>query len=105
MRTHKGAKMKLHLSIGEIALKSLTVAELKNAEKMTNNEYRKLLIRLYGLTEKTVDAMPAREWMLLAKATASYSMGLPLAEIKNSYAGEDGPSTPAAAPTAPIAGA
>ena len=97
--------MKLHLSIGEVTLKSLTVAELKNAEKMTNSEYRKLLIRLYGLTEKTVDAMPAREWMLLAKATASYSMGIPLAEIKNFCAGEDGPSTPAAAPTAPIAGA
>lgn len=96
--------MKLHLSIGEVTLKSLTVAELKNAEKMTNSEYRKLLIRLYGLTEKTVDAMPAREWMLLSKATASYSMGIPLAEIKNFCAGEDGPSTPAAAPTAPIAG-
>ena len=97
--------MKLHLSIGEITLKSLSVAQLKNIETMTNGEYRNLLIHLYGLDEETVDAMPAREWLLLAKATASYSMAIPLAEIKNFCAGEDGPLTPGAAPTAPIADA
>lgn len=97
--------MKLHLSIGEITLKSLSVKQLEEAKRMTEEAYRDLLMNLYGFSEEELANMPAREWYLLAQATSRYSIGLPLAEIKNFCAGEGGPLTPGAAPTAPIADA
>lgn len=97
--------MKLHLSTGEITLKSLSVKQFREAAKMDEEAYRNLLMDLYGLGRDEVETMPSREWFLLAQATSRYSAGLPLAEIKNLCAGDDGPSTPTETPTAPTAGA
>ena len=45
---------------------------------------------LYGLTSEEWEAMPSRDTLILGRLTMSYSVGVPLAEIKNLYAGEDG---------------
>lgn len=103
MRTHKGAKMKLHLSsIGEVTVKSLSVRQIKDfliAEKVDEASFTEMMIAHYGLTSEQVDELPAREWNMLTKITVDYSLGKPVADIKNFFAGDDGFLMPIVPPT------
>lgn len=98
--------MKLHLSIGEVTIKSLSVHQIRQLrEKPEADEtfFSDMIASLYGLSPEEIDALPAREWYILTEVTSKYSLGKPLADIKNSFAGDDGLLTPIAPATAATA--
>ncbi|CAK7065823.1 hypothetical protein [Bilophila wadsworthia] len=99
--------MKLHFStIGEVAVKSLSVRQIKDfllLDKADEAVFTKMMAAHYGLTLEQVDEFPAREWNALTKITVDYSLGKPVADIKNSFAGDDGFLMPIVPPTAKTA--
>lgn len=91
--------MHIELSGRRFVLKSFTNGQIKEMEENDANEqdrekrgesYASAVRGLYGLTAMEWDAMPSRDTLTLGRLTMSYSLGVPLAEIKNLYAGEDG---------------
>ena len=100
--------MKLHFStIGEVTVKSLSVRQIKDFilldEEADDAVFTKMMAAHYGLTLEQVDEFPAREWSALTKITVDYSLGKPVADIKNFFAGDDGFLMPIEPPTAKTA--
>lgn len=91
--------MHIELSGRRFVLKSFTNGQIREMEENDAKEqdrekrgesYASAVRGLYGLTAMEWDAMPSRDTLTLGRLTMSYSLGVPLAEIKNLYAGEDG---------------
>ena len=91
--------MHIELNGRRFVLKSFTNGQLKEMEEHDAREqdrekrgesYASAVRGLYGLTSEEWEAMPSRDTLILGRLTMSYSVGVPLAEIKILYAGEDG---------------